>query len=105
MAIKWKMKISAVNLYSVVFSTNKKESDNLNLKFYGKRIESQKEIKFLDIKFDSKLNFNLLVDQIKERCNTRLSLNKSLSSLQSISSSHYSKFSHLLNSIQITYYR
>ncbi|RNA21180.1 hypothetical protein BpHYR1_011257 [Brachionus plicatilis] len=33
---------------SVVFSRYKKESDNLNLKIYGNRIVSQKEIKFLE---------------------------------------------------------
>ncbi|RNA17073.1 RNA-directed DNA polymerase from mobile element jockey-like, partial [Brachionus plicatilis] len=57
----------------------KKESDNLNLKIYVNRIKSQKEIKYLGIKFDSKLNFNTLVDEFKERCNTRLNLNKILS--------------------------
>ncbi|RMZ95507.1 hypothetical protein BpHYR1_018550 [Brachionus plicatilis] len=41
----------------------KKESDNLNLKIYGNRI----------------LNFNILVDEIKERCNKRLNIIKILS--------------------------
>ncbi|RNA21818.1 hypothetical protein BpHYR1_040460 [Brachionus plicatilis] len=36
---------------SGVFSKYKKESDNLNLKIYGNRIKSQKEIKFLDYSF------------------------------------------------------
>ncbi|RNA41138.1 hypothetical protein BpHYR1_020320, partial [Brachionus plicatilis] len=45
--IKWKMKISVEKSCSVVFSRYKKESDNLNLKIYGNRIASQKEIKFL----------------------------------------------------------
>ncbi|RNA02478.1 RNA-directed DNA polymerase from mobile element jockey-like, partial [Brachionus plicatilis] len=77
--IKWKMKISVEKSCSVVFSRYKKESDNLNLKIYGNRIVSQKEIKFLGIKFDSKLNFNILVDEIKERCNKRLHIIKILS--------------------------
>ncbi|RNA32082.1 hypothetical protein BpHYR1_035369 [Brachionus plicatilis] len=47
------MKISIEKSCSVVFSRYKKESDNLNLKIYGNRIVSQKEIKFLGIKFDS----------------------------------------------------
>ncbi|RNA13357.1 RNA-directed DNA polymerase from mobile element jockey-like, partial [Brachionus plicatilis] len=76
--IKWKMKITVEKSCSV-FSRYKKESDNLNLKIYGNRIVSQKEIKFLGIKFDSKLNFNLLVDEIKERCNKRLNIIKILS--------------------------
>ncbi|RMZ93580.1 RNA-directed DNA polymerase from mobile element jockey-like, partial [Brachionus plicatilis] len=42
-------------------------------------IVSQKEIKFLGIKFDSKLNFNILVDEIKERFNKRLNIIKILS--------------------------
>ncbi|RNA38584.1 hypothetical protein BpHYR1_048428 [Brachionus plicatilis] len=41
------MKISAEKSCSVVISRYKKESDNLNLKIYGNRIVSQKEIKFL----------------------------------------------------------
>ncbi|RNA37564.1 hypothetical protein BpHYR1_025189 [Brachionus plicatilis] len=41
------MKISVEKSCSVVFSRYKKESDNLNLKIYGNRIVSQKEIKFL----------------------------------------------------------
>ncbi|RNA26342.1 Pol, partial [Brachionus plicatilis] len=77
--IKWKIKTSVEKSCSVVFSKNKKESDNLNLKIYGNRIVSQKEIKFLGIKFDSKLNFNILVDEIKERCNNRLNIIKILS--------------------------
>ncbi|RNA16145.1 RNA-directed DNA polymerase from mobile element jockey-like [Brachionus plicatilis] len=77
--IKWKMKISVEKSCSVVFSRYKKDSDNLNLKIYGNRIVSQKEIKFLGIKFDSKLNFNILVDEIKERCNNRLNIIKILS--------------------------
>ncbi|RMZ95734.1 RNA-directed DNA polymerase from mobile element, partial [Brachionus plicatilis] len=77
--IKWKMKISIEKSCSVVFSRYKKESDNLNLKIYGNRIVSQKEIKFLGIKFDSKLNFNILVDEIKERCINRLNIIKILS--------------------------
>ncbi|RMZ94361.1 RNA-directed DNA polymerase from mobile element jockey-like, partial [Brachionus plicatilis] len=77
--IKWKMKISIEKSCSVVFSRYKKESDNLNLKIYGNKIVSQKEIKFLGIKFDSKLNFNILVDEIKERCNKRLNIIKILS--------------------------
>ncbi|RNA05153.1 hypothetical protein BpHYR1_038454, partial [Brachionus plicatilis] len=52
------MKISVEKSCSVVFSRYKKESDNLDLKIYGNRIVSQKEIKFLD--------------EIKERCNNRL---------------------------------
>ncbi|RMZ97220.1 hypothetical protein BpHYR1_053446 [Brachionus plicatilis] len=48
------MKISLEKSCSVVFSRYKKESDYLNLKIYGNRIVSQKEIKFLGIKFDSK---------------------------------------------------
>ncbi|RNA10257.1 hypothetical protein BpHYR1_002388 [Brachionus plicatilis] len=44
------MKISVEKLCSVVFSRYKKESDNLNLKIYGNRIVSQKEIKFLGYK-------------------------------------------------------
>ncbi|RNA07423.1 hypothetical protein BpHYR1_013753 [Brachionus plicatilis] len=43
------MKISVEKSCSVVFSRYKKESDNLNLKIYGNRIVSQKEIKFLAI--------------------------------------------------------
>ncbi|RNA03715.1 RNA-directed DNA polymerase from mobile element jockey-like [Brachionus plicatilis] len=73
------MKISVEKSCSVVFSRYKKESDNLNLKIYGNRIVSQKEIKFLGIKFDSKLNFNILVDEIKDRCNKRLNIIKILS--------------------------
>ncbi|RNA02787.1 RNA-directed DNA polymerase from mobile element jockey-like [Brachionus plicatilis] len=73
------MKISVEKSCSVVFSRYKKESDNLNLKIYENRIVSQKEIKFLGIKFDSKLNFNILVDEIKERCNKRLNIIKILS--------------------------
>ncbi|RNA25185.1 RNA-directed DNA polymerase from mobile element jockey-like [Brachionus plicatilis] len=73
------MKISVEKSCSVVFSRYKKESDNLNLKIYGNRIVSQKEIKFLGIKFDCKLNFNILVDEIKERCNKRLNIFKILS--------------------------
>ncbi|RNA39844.1 RNA-directed DNA polymerase from mobile element jockey-like [Brachionus plicatilis] len=73
------MKISVEKSCSVVFSRYKKESDNLNLKIYGNRIVSQKEIKFLGIKFDSKLNFNILVDEIKEHCNKRLNIIKILS--------------------------
>ncbi|RNA30897.1 hypothetical protein BpHYR1_015579 [Brachionus plicatilis] len=55
------MKISVEKSCSVVFSRYKKESDNLNLKIYGNRIVSQKEIKFLGIKFDinyDQCNFN-----------------------------------------------
>ncbi|RNA21228.1 hypothetical protein BpHYR1_007630 [Brachionus plicatilis] len=48
------MKILVEKSCSVVLSRYKKESDNLNLKIYGNRIVSQKEIKFLGIKFDSK---------------------------------------------------
>ncbi|RNA33215.1 RNA-directed DNA polymerase from mobile element jockey-like [Brachionus plicatilis] len=73
------MKISVEKSCSVVFSRYKKKSDNLNLKIYGNRMVSQKEIKFLGIKFDSKLNFNILVDEIKERCNNRLNIIKILS--------------------------
>ncbi|RMZ99515.1 hypothetical protein BpHYR1_007295 [Brachionus plicatilis] len=43
------MKISVEKSCSVVFPRYKKKSDNLNLKIYGNRIVSQKEIKFLDI--------------------------------------------------------
>ncbi|RNA27572.1 RNA-directed DNA polymerase from mobile element jockey-like [Brachionus plicatilis] len=57
------MKISVEKSSSGVFSRYKKESDNLNLKIYGNRI----------------LNFNKLVDEIKERCNRRLNIIKILS--------------------------
>ncbi|RMZ95409.1 RNA-directed DNA polymerase from mobile element jockey-like [Brachionus plicatilis] len=60
------MKISVEKSCSVVFSRYKKESDNLNLKIYGNRKVSQKEI-------------NILVDEIKERCNKRLNIIKILS--------------------------
>ncbi|RNA18253.1 hypothetical protein BpHYR1_016038 [Brachionus plicatilis] len=72
------MKISFEKSCSVVFSRYKKESDNLNLKIYGNRIVSQKEIKFL-------LNFNILVDEIKERCNKRLNIIKILSNKKWVS--------------------
>ncbi|RNA07342.1 RNA-directed DNA polymerase from mobile element jockey-like [Brachionus plicatilis] len=93
------MKISVEKSCSVVFSRYKKESYNLNLKIYGNRIVSQKEIKFLGIKFDSKLNFNILVDKIKERCNKRLNIIKILTkkkwglnqnTLETTSNSEYS---------------
>ncbi|RNA18926.1 hypothetical protein BpHYR1_000590 [Brachionus plicatilis] len=45
------MKISVEKSCSAVFSRYKKECDNLNLKIYGNRKESQKEIKFLDYSF------------------------------------------------------
>ncbi|RMZ94513.1 hypothetical protein BpHYR1_010911, partial [Brachionus plicatilis] len=43
------MKVSVEKSCSVVFSRYKKENENLNLKIYGNRIVSQKEIKFLAI--------------------------------------------------------
>ncbi|RNA03281.1 hypothetical protein BpHYR1_051579 [Brachionus plicatilis] len=55
------MKTTERESCSVVFYRYKIESDNLNFKIYGNRIVSRKEIKFLGIKFDSKLNFNILI--------------------------------------------
>ncbi|RNA20504.1 hypothetical protein BpHYR1_043945 [Brachionus plicatilis] len=43
------MKISVEKSCAVVFFRYKIESDYLNLKIYGNRIVSQKEIKFLDV--------------------------------------------------------
>lgn len=61
---------------SVFFSRYKKESDNFILKIYENEIKSKKEMKFLGLNL---LNFNILVEEIKERCNKRLNQIKILS--------------------------
>ncbi|RNA06689.1 RNA-directed DNA polymerase from mobile element jockey-like [Brachionus plicatilis] len=71
---KWKMKISVEKSCSMIFTKNTKE-----ISIYGNRIESLKEIKFLGIIFDSKLTFSSMIEEIKERCNSRLNLIKILS--------------------------
>ncbi|RNA24957.1 hypothetical protein BpHYR1_033712 [Brachionus plicatilis] len=42
------------------------------LQIYENKIVSQKEIKFLGIKFDSELTFSAMVDEIKQRCSSPL---------------------------------
>ena len=76
---KWKMKISVEKSCSMIFTKNNKESSVFNLRIYGNRIENLKEIKFLGIRFDSKLTFSSMIEEIKERCNSRLNLIKILS--------------------------
>lgn len=51
----------------IVFTKYNKENIYLNLKIYENKTESQKEIKFLGIKFDSKLTFTKMFDEIKQR--------------------------------------
>ncbi|RNA44193.1 hypothetical protein BpHYR1_030749 [Brachionus plicatilis] len=48
---KWKMKISVEKSSSMIFTKNNNESSVFNLRIYGNRIESLKEIKFLDYYF------------------------------------------------------
>ncbi|RNA27688.1 hypothetical protein BpHYR1_020728 [Brachionus plicatilis] len=67
------MKISVEKSCSVVFSRYKKESDNLNLKNLWKQKSEPKR---------NQLNFNILVDEIKERCNKTLNIIKILSNNQ-----------------------
>ena len=43
----------------------------LNLKLYGETLKIYPQVKFLDITFDSQLNFKKHFDDILDRCNTR----------------------------------
>ncbi|RNA02310.1 RNA-directed DNA polymerase from mobile element jockey-like, partial [Brachionus plicatilis] len=56
------------------FIKNEKIKINLDLK-----INNKEKVRFLGITLDSKLTFSPMVDELKERCNSRLNLIKYLS--------------------------
>ena len=76
---KWKMKISIEKSCYMVFTKSTRNEPNLNLKINGDNLHRQDEIKFLGIRFDPRLTFSPLIDELKERCNSRLNLIKILS--------------------------
>ncbi|RMZ96931.1 RNA-directed DNA polymerase from mobile element jockey-like, partial [Brachionus plicatilis] len=63
----------------MIFTKSTREELNLDLKIYGDNLKRQDEIKFLGIRFDSRLTFSPLIDELKERCNSRLNLIEILS--------------------------
>ena len=58
----------------MIFTKSTREEHNLNLKIYGNNLIRQDEIKFLGIKLDSRFTFSPLIDELKERFNSRLNL-------------------------------
>ena len=63
----------------MIFTKSTREELNLDLKIYGDNLKRQDEIKFLGIKFDSRLTFSPFIDELKEHCSSRLNLIKILS--------------------------
>ncbi|RMZ98852.1 hypothetical protein BpHYR1_014090 [Brachionus plicatilis] len=62
------------NTCYMIFEKKTKVKINLDLK-----INNKEKVKFLGITLDSKLTFSPMVDELKERCNSRLNLIKYLS--------------------------
>ncbi|RMZ97436.1 RNA-directed DNA polymerase from mobile element jockey-like [Brachionus plicatilis] len=73
------MKISIEKSCYMIFTKSTREELNLDLKIIGDNLKRQDDIKFLGIRFDSRLTFSPLIDELKERCNSRLNLIKILS--------------------------
>ncbi|RNA29931.1 RNA-directed DNA polymerase from mobile element jockey-like, partial [Brachionus plicatilis] len=76
---KWKMKISTEKSCYMIFEKLTKVKINLNLKINDSNLNNEEKVKFLGITLDSKLTFGPMVDEMKERCNSRLNIIKYLS--------------------------
>ncbi|RNA07838.1 hypothetical protein BpHYR1_034787 [Brachionus plicatilis] len=63
------MKISIEKSCYMIFTKSTREELNLDLKIYGDNLKRQHEIKFLGIRFDSRLTFSPLIDELKEHFN------------------------------------
>jgi hypothetical protein len=76
---KWKMKMAAHKCNYILFSKNKKNDPNFELKLFGEKINQIPSAKFLGLTFDSHLNFSANVEEIKSKCVNRLNIIKILS--------------------------
>ncbi|RNA36194.1 hypothetical protein BpHYR1_029593 [Brachionus plicatilis] len=61
------MKFSIEKSCCMIFTKSTREELNLDLKIYGDNLKRQDEIKFLGIRFDSRLTFSPLIDEYKKK--------------------------------------
>jgi hypothetical protein len=75
---KWKMKMAPNKCRYMVFTQNK-TIPKLKIFLQGEQITHTEKMKFLGLTFDSRLNFNAHINEIRTRCKDRLNIVKILS--------------------------
>ncbi|RNA42821.1 hypothetical protein BpHYR1_001448 [Brachionus plicatilis] len=73
---RWKMKISVEKSCYMVFSKYTRGKIHLHLEIHGNKLDNQKEVKFLGVKFDSALTFTPMVEEIRELSNRLFELSE-----------------------------
>ncbi|CAF0890053.1 unnamed protein product [Brachionus calyciflorus] len=76
--LSWKMCISPEKSSYMIFTRNKSKP-LLNLNLFKRSLPQSNTIKFLGVTLDCRLTFKHYVDEIREKCNSRLNLIKIVS--------------------------
>ncbi len=71
--------MSASKCSYIIFHKGTRNINSLNLKLYKQNLPRVNDMKFLGITFDSKLNFNKHIENVKSKCTQRMNLIKILS--------------------------
>ena len=64
----------------IIFSKDTRDKNqNINIKLFNVNIPKTNIIKFLGVTLDSKMSFNVLVKEIRDKCSKRLNILKIIS--------------------------
>jgi len=78
---KWRLALAAQKCNYMIYSRKNKIDDEIdfNLKIDGHNIEEVEETKFLGLRLDPRMNFNIQVEYIRKTCTDRMSILKIVS--------------------------
>ena len=76
---RWGFRISETKTTAVVFTTKRKQQNDIELKIGNNNIRLENSVKFLGMIFDRRLTWAEHIKYISERCNKRLNLLRALS--------------------------
>jgi hypothetical protein len=76
---KWRLKMAVQKCSQIIFHNQKSSPKDLEIKLYGTKIQREKEITFLGIVLDEKLNLNSHIDSVKKKVISRLNIIKTVS--------------------------
>jgi exonuclease III len=76
---KWRLKMAVHKCNQIIFNNLKSSPDDLDIKLYGDKINREKEITFLGMVLDEKLNFASHIAAVKKKAISRLNIIKTVS--------------------------
>jgi hypothetical protein len=76
---KWRLKMAVHKCRQIIFNNQKSSPKDLEVKLYGTKIKREKEVMFLGVVLDERLNFKAHIDLVKKKAISRLNIIKTVS--------------------------